>query len=152
MIARSICCHIRFDAYDNDSGNAKAKVMAKFQRKTVEKRKDYTGLYARQLGGKRVFVVTDRGLEQAGWAHRLFEVLESSGLGWVCYDRVSSNSRDTEVHEGAKLYREEGADVIVALGGGSSMDTAKGVASVVLSLKSFDTFSKDIILFIFSLI
>lgn len=91
----------------------------------------YTGLYARQLGGKRVFVVTDRGLEQAGWAHRLFEVLESSGLGWVCYDRVSSNPRDTEVHEGAKLYREEGADVIVALGGGSPMDTAKGVAAVV---------------------
>lgn len=91
----------------------------------------YTGLYARQLGGKKIFVVTDRGLEQAGWAHKLFEVLEGSGLSWVCYDRVSSNPRDTEVHEGAKLYREEGADVIVALGGGSPMDTAKGVATVV---------------------
>lgn len=91
----------------------------------------YTGVYARQLGGKKIFVVADQGLEQAGWIHKLFEILDASALRWVYYNRVSSNPRDHEVHEGAKLYQEQGADVIVALGGGSPMDMAKGVATVV---------------------
>jgi alcohol dehydrogenase len=82
---------------------------------------EYTGSYALQLGAKKVFVVSDPGLEKSGWVKRLLQILEASSLQWVYYSNVSSNPRDYEVHTGAELYKAEGADV----------DMAKGVATVV---------------------
>lgn len=92
---------------------------------------EYTGSYALQLGAKKVFVVSDPGLEKSGWVKKLLQIIESSSLQWVYYSNVSSNPRDYEVHTGAELYKAEGADVVIALGGGSPMDMAKGVATVV---------------------
>ena len=91
----------------------------------------YTGSYALQLGAKKVFVVSDPGLERSGWVSKLLNVLEESSLKWVYYSNVSANPRDYEVLQGAVLYQQEGADVVLALGGGSPMDMAKGVATVV---------------------
>ncbi len=91
---------------------------------------EYTGSYALQLGAKKVFLVSDPGLEKSGWVGKLIEVLEASALKWVYYSNVSSNPRDYEVHLGADLYKEEGADVVIGLGGGSPLDMAKGVATV----------------------
>jgi alcohol dehydrogenase len=91
---------------------------------------EYTGSYALQLGAKKVFVVSDPGLERSGWVGKLIEVLEASALKWVYYSNVSSNPRDYEVHLGADLYKAEGADVVIGLGGGSPLDMAKGVATV----------------------
>ena len=90
----------------------------------------YTGSYALQLGAKKVFVVSDPGLERSGWVGKLLEILEASALKWVYYSNVSSNPRDYEVHLGADLYKAEGADVVIGLGGGSPLDMAKGVATV----------------------
>ena len=92
---------------------------------------EYIGSYALQLGAKKVFVVSDPGLEKSGWVDKLLKILEASSLRWVYYSNVSSNPRDYEVHLGADLYKAEGADVVIALGGGSPMDMAKGVATVV---------------------
>ena len=92
---------------------------------------EYIGSYALQLGAKKVFVVSDPGLEKSGWVDKLLKILEASSLRWVYYANVSSNPRDYEVHLGADLYKAEGADVVIALGGGSPMDMAKGVATVV---------------------
>lgn len=91
----------------------------------------YTGSYALQLGAKKVFVVSDPGLEKSGWVAKLLHILEASSLKWVYYSNVSSNPRDYEVHQGAELYKSEGADVVIGLGGGSPLDMAKGVATVV---------------------
>ncbi|PKN42453.1 MAG: alcohol dehydrogenase [Deltaproteobacteria bacterium HGW-Deltaproteobacteria-18] len=91
---------------------------------------EYTGSYALQLGAKKVFLVSDPGLERSGWVGKLIEVLEASALKWVYYSNVSSNPRDHEVHLGADLYKAEGADVVIGLGGGSPLDMAKGVATV----------------------
>jgi alcohol dehydrogenase len=90
----------------------------------------YTGSYALQLGAKKVFVVSDPGLERSGWVGKLLEILDASALKWVYYSNVSSNPRDYEVHLGAELYKAEGADVVIGLGGGSPLDMAKGVATV----------------------
>ena len=90
----------------------------------------YTGLCARQLGGEKVFLVSDRGLEDAGWVRRVIEILEREKLRWIYYSDISSNPRDYQTHAGAKYYLEEEADVIIALGGGSPMDAAKGIALV----------------------
>lgn len=91
----------------------------------------YTAKCALRLGAKRVLMVSDRGLEQAGWVEKIQEILRDEGLSWVYFNDVSSNPRDYQVHMGAKIYLDSRADVIIALGGGSPMDTAKGIGTIV---------------------
>ena len=90
----------------------------------------YAGLCARRLGAERVLVVSDVGLEKAGWVGRLTEILDGENLRWVYYSEVVSNPRDYQIQAGAAFYKERQADVIIALGGGSPMDAAKGIALV----------------------
>ncbi|WP_136805932.1 iron-containing alcohol dehydrogenase [Desulfosediminicola flagellatus] len=88
----------------------------------------YAGQCALRLGGKKVFLVSDSGIEEAGWLQRLMDILKKEGIEWVYYPGVTSNPRDFEIEQGAELYMKNGADVIIAIGGGSPMDTAKGIA------------------------
>lgn len=89
------------------------------------------GSCARRLGGKKVFLVSDQGLFEAGWVDKAMHSLLEEGLAFVYYDQITSNPRDFEVEAGAREYIRQGADVIVGLGGGSAMDTAKGIAILV---------------------
>lgn len=91
---------------------------------------DYVGMCARRLGAEKVFVVSDGGLEKAGWVKRVTDVLDRENLKWVYYSEVVPNPRDWQVEKGAAVYLEEQADVVIALGGGSPMDAAKGIALV----------------------
>lgn len=91
---------------------------------------DYVGMCARRLGAEKVFVVSDGGLEKAGWVKRVTEILDREKLKWVYYSEVVPNPRDWQVEKGAAVYQEERADVVIALGGGSPMDAAKGIALV----------------------
>jgi alcohol dehydrogenase class IV len=88
------------------------------------------GQYAENLGVKKSLVVTDNGVEKCGWVSLVKESLANSGVESVIFNKVSSNPRDYEVMEGEKFYRESGCDSIVAIGGGSSMDCAKGIGIV----------------------
>jgi choline dehydrogenase len=81
------------------------------------------GEFVRGLGVEYPFLVTDRGVVSAGLADR---ALESLGDAFV-FDGVRANPDVELVGEASELYREEGCDGLVALGGGSSMDTAKGL-------------------------
>lgn len=85
---------------------------------------------ARSLGAKNVFLVSDSGLEECGWLEMLRTHIRSAGLACSEFLDVNANPRDFQVHKGAEQYRKEGADVIIALGGGSPMDTAKGIGIV----------------------
>ena len=89
---------------------------------------DYAGQCARSLGAKKAFVVSDAGIEEAGWLQRLQDILDQESIRWVYYPGVTSNPRDYMVEQGAEFYIKNGADVIIAIGGGSVLDTAKGVA------------------------
>ena len=91
---------------------------------------NYAGQCALRLGAKKVFLVSDTGIEAAGWVQRLMDILKKEGVEWVYYSSVTSNPRDIEVEQGAELYLQNGADVIIAIGGGSPMDTAKGIAII----------------------
>ena len=86
---------------------------------------------AKRLGGRRVLLVSDQGLVAAGWVDRIMEILRDNGLEWIYYDSVNSNPRDYQVHEGAEIYVRERCDVLIAVGGGSPMDAAKGIATIV---------------------
>lgn len=86
------------------------------------------GSCAKRLGGKKVFLVSDEGLFQAGWVDLVMKSLLEAGLAFVYYDQITPNPKDYEIDAGFREYMLQGADVIVGLGGGSAMDAAKGIA------------------------
>ena len=86
-----------------------------------------TGLKVRELGCKKVLVVYDKGLKAVGIADTIVENLENAGIKTVCFDGVLPDPPDTMVEEAAEMARNEAIDGIVALGGGSAIDTAKGI-------------------------
>jgi alcohol dehydrogenase len=80
----------------------------------------------REIGGRRVLLVTDPGLVAAGHAGRVAGVLREAGLDVSVYDRVRENPTTRDVDGCLETARAGDVDLIVALGGGSSLDTAKG--------------------------
>lgn len=78
------------------------------------------------LGGKRVLVVTDPGIVKAGHAERVLTKLREAGLHAALYDRVRENPTTADVARCLETARAEETDLFIGLGGGSSMDTAKG--------------------------
>jgi alcohol dehydrogenase len=90
----------------------------------------YAALCAKRLGAQKVFLVSDPGLERAGWVERIAEILEAEKLAWYYFNDVVANPRDHQVKQGAEHYFRERCDVVMALGGGSPMDAAKGIAIV----------------------
>lgn len=88
------------------------------------------GQYARTFEAEKVLVVTDSGVIAAGWAKKVTDCLEKFGISFIVFSAVSPNPHDHEVMAGAELYHREQCDTIVAVGGGSPMDCAKGIAIV----------------------
>lgn len=91
---------------------------------------EYSGQCSLRLGARKVFLVSDPGIEEAGWVQQLMDNLASHGIDWVYYSGVTSNPRDYEVELGAEFYLKNDTDVIIAIGGGSALDTAKGIAII----------------------
>ena len=85
------------------------------------------GELTRSLGGSRVLLVTDPGLAQAGHPQRAVKSLRQAGYEVTVFDRVKENPTETEVADGVATAKAAGIDLIVAVGGGSSMDCAKGI-------------------------
>lgn len=89
------------------------------------------GVEAKRLGGKRVLIVTDPGIARTGAVEQAIISLEASGLTPVIYDKVRENPTTDDVDRGVSAAQENDIDLIIGLGGGSSMDTAKGVNFLV---------------------
>jgi alcohol dehydrogenase len=85
------------------------------------------GELARELGGKRILLVTDPGLEAAGHPQRALASLREAGLEPFVFDGVEENPTTKHVHRGVEFARQHQVNLIVAVGGGSAMDCAKGV-------------------------
>lgn len=83
------------------------------------------------FGAERVLLVSDPGVVLAGWVGEVEADLAEQGIFCQRFTSVSPNPRAEEVMEGAMAYREMGAQAIVAIGGGSPMDCAKGIGIVV---------------------
>ena len=93
------------------------------------------GRYAKNIGVKKALIVTDNGVQTAGWTSEALTLLEEAGISYSVYSNVSPNPRDYEVMQGAEIYRQEKCDSIIAIGGGSPMDAAKGIGLVVSNNK-----------------
>ncbi|HOW63790.1 MAG TPA: iron-containing alcohol dehydrogenase [Candidatus Paceibacterota bacterium] len=89
------------------------------------------GRYVRNWGAHRVMVVTDPGVIAAGWTEEMVRSLEQEGIHFVVFKEISPNPRDHEVMEGVRCYQREGCDALLAIGGGSVIDCAKGIGIVV---------------------
>ena len=79
---------------------------------------------------KKAFVVTDKDLLKFNVAQKVTRVLAEANVPYVIYDNVKPNPTIENVLTGVKAYAESGADFILAIGGGSSIDTAKGIGIV----------------------
>ena len=84
------------------------------------------GELARELPAKKILLVTDRGIAAAGHAERVRRALEAAGLAVAFYDQVEENPSTRCVEKCVSFARAAAIDAIVGLGGGSSLDTAKG--------------------------
>jgi lactaldehyde reductase len=92
-------------------------------------RKELPGVVTR-LGFKKALVVTDKGLMKFGVAKMVLDVLDAANIPYEVYDEVKPNPTVTNVKHGVEALKAAKADFIVAIGGGSSMDTAKGIGIV----------------------
>jgi alcohol dehydrogenase class IV len=86
------------------------------------------GPHAARLGAKRAMVVSDPGIVRAGLTRPVLESLDGAGLGVEVYDAVEPDPRVELVERALEAYRSAGCDLVVAVGGGSAMDTAKACA------------------------
>jgi len=89
------------------------------------------GRYASNLGAKRVLLVTDANVAAAGWARDVEESLQAAGITSCHFADISPNPRDNEVMRGALAYANYDCDSLVAVGGGSVIDCAKGIGIVI---------------------
>lgn len=81
----------------------------------------------KELGDKKPLVVTDKGLISAGVVAKITAVLEANDVEYTIFDGIEPNPRDTTVQKAYEQARADGNDSLIAIGGGSSMDTAKAV-------------------------
>lgn len=89
------------------------------------------GKEVRKLGGNVVFVCTDKGIINAGLLVDILGSLSKENLAYVIYEEVASNPTIETVESGLNIYRNEQCDVLVAVGGGSVIDTAKAICGFV---------------------
>lgn len=84
------------------------------------------GELARELGGQRALLVTDKGIVGAGHAPRVADALRAAGFEVALFDQVRENPTTDDVAACLRIAQAAKVDLIVGLGGGSSLDTAKG--------------------------
>jgi alcohol dehydrogenase len=92
---------------------------------------DLLGPVACEMGGRRVLVVTDPGVRAAGHAGRALAFLEREGLETALFDGAEEDPSSLTVEAGRSFAAEFGPDLLVAVGGGSALDTAKGINFVL---------------------
>jgi alcohol dehydrogenase len=85
------------------------------------------GRYAKNFGARKALVVTDPGLVQAGWVEKTLSSLDAENIPWAVFQSITPNPKDHEVSAGVRFYQENGCNIIIAVGGGSPMDCAKGI-------------------------
>ena len=85
-----------------------------------------------QRGGyKHIFVATDPDLVKFGVSAKVTDLLDEAGISYTVYSNIKPNPTIENVQSGVKAFRECGADAIVAIGGGSAMDTAKAIGIII---------------------
>ena len=97
----------------------------------------------RGRGAKKVLVVTDSALMKAQVATKVTQVLDEAGVAYEVYDKIKPNPTIENVQEGVAACKAAGADLIVAIGGGSAIDTSKAIAIIMTNPEVSDVRSLE---------
>ena len=95
--------------------------------------------------GKKAMIVTDKVMIQLGNCEKVENALKNQGVAYTIYSEVVGEPTDVMVENGLNLYKEEGCDFLVALGGGSPIDTMKAIGSLVVNGGSISDYMGKII-------
>ena len=79
------------------------------------------------LKANKVMLITDKGLIKSGLMDKVTNIIDSVNIDYIIYDKIEANPKDYNIEDCAKEARKESVDIIVAFGGGSSIDAAKAV-------------------------
>lgn len=90
-----------------------------------------------QQYGKKALIVTSGSSRRTGLLSRIEKYLSDDGIDYVVYDKVQPNPLTSMVEEAVQVVKTENCDVIIGLGGGSPMDTAKGIAFAAINEGKF---------------
>ncbi len=88
------------------------------------------GTEAKHIGKKAMIVTGKKSSRMNGVLERAIELLSKENIECVVFNKVESNPKDKIVDEGGKIARSEKCEFVIGLGGGSAMDSAKGIAVV----------------------
>ncbi|MBQ6814022.1 MAG: lactaldehyde reductase [Lachnospiraceae bacterium] len=98
---------------------------------------------AKGRGFKKALVVTDKDLMKFGVAGKVLKLLDENGLAYEIYDECKANPTIKNVQDGVEAFKAAGADYLIAIGGGSSMDTAKAIGIIVRNPEFADVTSLE---------
>ena len=98
---------------------------------------------AKGRGFKKAFVCSDPDLIKFGVTKKVIDVLEGAGLDYEIYSNIKPNPTIENVQTGVEAFKKSGADYLIAIGGGSSMDTAKGIGIVIANPEFEDIRSRE---------
>lgn len=94
-------------------------------------------------GFKKAFVCSDPDLIKFGVTKKVLDVLDENGLAYSVYSDIKPNPTIANVQHGVKAFKDAGADYIIAIGGGSSMDTAKAIGIIITNPEHEDVRSLE---------
>jgi alcohol dehydrogenase class IV len=95
--------------------------------------------------GKKAFIVTDPVMVKLGNCALLEDVLKANGVDYAVFDGINGEPTDKYIEEGLKRYKETGCDFLIALGGGSPIDSMKAVAALSVSGKKISEYMGKVI-------
>ncbi len=97
----------------------------------------------KRLGLNKAFVATDKDLLKFGVADKVLKVLEGANIPYVVFSDIKPNPTVSNVNAGVKAFAESGADFILAIGGGSSIDTSKAIGIITNNPEFADVVSLE---------
>ncbi|CAH0267936.1 1,3-propanediol dehydrogenase [Peribacillus sp. Bi96] len=89
------------------------------------------GKRAKELGGKKALLITDKGLAQTGILQKVTDSLDQEGVNYIVFDEITPNPKDVDCQRAYQQFKDEEIDLLIGLGGGSSMDTAKAIGTLL---------------------
>lgn len=98
---------------------------------------------AKGRGFSKALVVTDKDLMKFGVAGKVLKLLDENGLAYEVYDECKANPTIKNVQDGVEAFKAAGADYLIAIGGGSSMDTAKAIGIIIRNPEFADVTSLE---------
>ena len=86
------------------------------------------GYETKYLGAKRILLVTDKNLLNLGILDEILKSLNKEKIEYIIFDDIAINAKDVNLDKGAEIFNDEKCELIIAVGGGSPIDAAKGIS------------------------